>query len=342
MLVLGQPASDGFVLAIGITVALVPEGLLPTLTLSLAVGAQRMAADHALVRHLDAVETLGSTTFICTDKTGTLTRNEMSVVQVWTPEGRVAVDGSGYEPTAEVVGTDGARRAAAVAGAAARACSTGHAQQRDGSWVAQGDPMEAAIDVLARRLGADEPTPVLARFPFDPRRRRMSVVTATEVLVKGASDAVLPRCGEATAAEDVVHELAAAGLRVIAVARRPVGPALPTDADHAESGLELLGLLGLQDPPRADAKASIAACRRAGIQLAMVTGDHPATALAIAAQVGLRREGAPVVTGDDLPEDDDDLGRSGRPRRDRPEPHQPRSRSCGSPGRCRGVGTSWP
>ncbi len=308
MLVLGQPTSDGFVFAIGITVALVPEGLLPTVTLSLAVGAQRMAGRNALVRHLESVETLGSTTFICTDKTGTLTRNEMTVIEVWTPVGSIAVEGEGYGPDARVTGSDGARRAAGRAAGVARTCSTGHAVLDEGRWRAQGDPMEAAIDALARRLGIEAEPAVGRRFPFDPRRRRMSVVAGEVVLVKGAPDAVLPRCEVVDGAEAVLDALAARGLRVLAVAERPRGGKDPVDADEAEAGLVLLGLLAFEDPPRAEVHHALAGCRRAGVQVAMVTGDHPATARAIAEEVGLWLPGAPVLTGEDLPDDDEALG----------------------------------
>ena len=152
LLLVGTPASNGFLFAIGVTVALVPEGLLPTVTLSLAMGAQRMAARHALVRRLDSVETLGSTTFICTDKTGTLTQNEMSVVEVWTPAGRARISGTGYEPTGSVQTGEEAIPLLHLAHAAVR-CSTESAE--GGRWIARGDPMEAALDVLARRLGID-------------------------------------------------------------------------------------------------------------------------------------------------------------------------------------------
>jgi magnesium-transporting ATPase (P-type) len=135
-----------------VTVALVPERLLPTVTLSLAMGAQRMAARHGLVRRLESVETLGSTTFICTDKTGTLTRNEMAVIQVWTPAGGADIAGSGYDPTVPVDVTPGVLAPLRRISQAAADARPGRAVQRDGSWVAQGDPMEAAIDVLARRL----------------------------------------------------------------------------------------------------------------------------------------------------------------------------------------------
>ena len=318
----GTPARDGFLFAVGITVALVPEGLLPTLTLSLAMGAQRMAHKNALVRHLQAVETLGSTTFICTDKTGTLTRNEMSVVQIWTPVGSVHIQGEGYAPVAEILGSQQARSAAAQAASAAQFCSQGRAVEQQGSWVAIGDPMECAIDASFRRLSSSEspselseiPTAV-RRFAFDPQRRRASASTQDWLFAQGAPDAMFPLCVASShletslieSARKATEDLASQGLRVLAVARRPVGTTLWSSAEEAEQQLELLGLIGLQDPPRAEAKASIAACRSAGIKLAMITGDHPSTAQAIAEQVGLLGPHRLVLVGEELPKASADL-----------------------------------
>ncbi len=312
-LLTGTPATAGFLFAVGVTVAVVPEGLLPTVTLSLAIGAQRMAGRNALVRHLEAVETLGSTTFICTDKTGTLTCNEMAVVEVWTPTGVALVTGSGYEPTGTVEANDATRAALVEAARVATRCSTGFVVDEDGEWVARGDPMEAALDALARRVGVDRDTdrvadPDQARFVFDPRRRRMSVITAGLVLVKGAPDAILPRCIVPEGALEALQVLAGRGLRVLAVASRPWTASMPTTAAEAEDGLDLLGLIALQDPPRPHAAAAIEACRRAGIDVAMITGDHPATAEAIAREVGLVVGEARVVLGRDLPADDAMLG----------------------------------
>ena len=313
-LAVGSPPSDGFLFAIGVTVALVPEGLLPTVTLSLAMGAQRMAGRHALVRRLEAVETLGSTTFICTDKTGTLTRNEMAVVDVWTPAGTAHIAGCGYDPTAPLLVDEVLKSSLSMLARAGVRCSTGRAVQRDGQWVAQGDPMEAAIDTLARRLGLDvagdeTANPILRRYPFDPRRRRMSVVVGDRLFVKGATDALLTRCGQSASAGQALDSMANRGLRVLAVATRPATD-IGDDAspDDAEDHLELLGLLGLEDPPRPSAAGAIAACRHAGIRVAMVTGDHPATALAIAVQVGLSDPGDIVLEGKALPADEQALG----------------------------------
>ncbi|CAN5851531.1 cation-transporting P-type ATPase [soil metagenome] len=312
---LGMPPSDGFLFAVGVTVAVVPEGLLPTVTLALAIGAQRMARTQALVRHLEAVETLGSTTFICTDKTGTLTQNEMSVVQVWTPQGSARIHGLGYQPTAEI-DCDGDEVLGALRELAqvARWCSSGRVEQIDGTWHPRGDPMEAALDAFARRVGADAGDAALdavrAKFPFDARRRRMSVIVDNSVLVKGAPDALLPLCDNVSEAMAVVDELAGRGLRVLAIARRDLATdePRPFDAAGAERNLQLLGLVALEDPPRPAVADVLDRCRAAGIRVAMVTGDHPETAGAIAREIGLLCGDGAVVVGADLPTNLDDLG----------------------------------
>ncbi len=314
---LGRPVAEGYQLALGVTVALVPEALLPTVTLALAWGAEQMAKRQVLVRSLDAVETLGSTTFVCTDKTGTLTCNEMTVVEAWVPGGAAHVTGPGYGPRAEVRIEGAAARGGLEALAASGArCSRGYVREVEGTWRARGDPMEAAIDAFARRLGLDTDTARAGAhrdvtFAFDPHRRRMSVLADGSVLAKGAPDAILPLCTDAphlAAARALALDWGARGLRVLAVAGRPVGDDEPVDAASAERGLTLLGLLALHDPPRPDVAEALAACRRAGVRVAMITGDHPATAEAIATQVGLRSADGPVLVGADLPVDDDALG----------------------------------
>ncbi len=329
-LIVGTDASDGFLFAIGVTVALVPEGLLPTVTLSLAIGAQRMARRHALVRRLESVETLGSTTFICSDKTGTLTRNEMTVVEVWTPDGTATVHGEGYDPAGTVdAPTPGARAAVQATVRAARRCSEGYAELgEDGRWMIHGDPMEAAIDVLARRTGFDleadrTAAPTRSFLPFDPHRRRMSAIVtgeggAAELVVKGAPEAVLGRCvripsGDGTVAE-ALEAMAGAGRRVLAIAHRAVTAGAAAvdggepDPDVLETELTLLGLLAFEDPPREGTADAIRRCRDAGIAVGMLTGDHPRTARAIADRLGLRRPDDPVVDGSALPADEATLG----------------------------------
>lgn len=313
----GMPPSDGFLFAVGVTVAVVPEGLLPTVTLSLAIGAQRMARRHALVRHLEAVQTLGSTTFICTDKTGTLTQNQMAVVEAWTPSGVATIDGVGYEPSGAVTGhfvnaVDAVDALRPIAMGAVQ-CSSGRAEQIDGTWRARGDPMEAALDAFARRVGVDvvdlDSREVERKFAFDPRRRRMSVLIGGVVIVKGAPDSVLPLCTQVPGAAEALSRLAQRGLRVIAVASRELAPGeeSPSDAAAAERHLALLGLLALEDPPRPNVSEVMRDCRRAGIRVAMVTGDHPDTAAAIARETELSTDGR-VLLGSDLPEDLDQLG----------------------------------
>ena len=312
-ILVGSSIQDGFIFAVGVTVALVPEALLPTVTLSLAWGAELMAKRKVLVRNLEAVETLGSTTFICTDKTGTLTQNQMTVVEAWVPTGSLTVVGAGYGPDSEMTwsSSDGKQAIGELAIAAER-CSTGYVAEIDGRWIAHGDPMEAALDAFARRLGVDTEEDrradrVLRRFSFDPRLRRMAVVRADEVIVKGAPDVVLPLCGDDRGASAAVDLLTARGLRVLAVASGP-RRGTPERQEDCEHDLRLLGLVALEDPPREEVSDSLRRCRHAGIKVAMVTGDHPATATAIADEVGLRTPDAPVYLGADLPADDQHLG----------------------------------
>ena len=318
MMVGGDP-SEALVFAIGVTVALVPEALLPTVTLTLAWGAEQMARRNVLVRDLEAVETLGSTTVICTDKTGTITRNEMTVVEAWSPGAVARVREPGYSVVADVLVDPPAGRSdmQLLAGCAVR-CSEGYVVRVDGQWHAHGDPMEAAIDAFARRLGLEteawrSPVTDVVRFPFDPVRRRVSTIEAGVVRVKGAPDSILALCDDDPRAREAVTAMADRGLRVLAVAERslgvqPTADGFALDVDDVERSLTLVGLLGLEDPPRSDVPAALEACRDAGISVIMVTGDHPVTAAAIADAVGLRASGDRVLTGAELPADDQELG----------------------------------
>ncbi|MGH3332534.1 MAG: HAD-IC family P-type ATPase, partial [Nocardioidaceae bacterium] len=276
--VLGLDGTDAFLFAVGVTVALVPEGLLPTVTLSLARGAQLMAGRKALVRRLDSVETLGATTFICTDKTGTLTQNQMAVVETWTPAGTVTLRAHGYEPTSEHQGTDAAVTTMTFAAESAVLCVAGRVVQRDDRWVAEGDPMEAAIHCWALGVGwRDGHETVELRQPFTSDRLLSSVVVAGVSHVLGAPEAVLRRTPDAPAGTlTALHEMTHRGLRVVAVARRPWDPSHPPH--EAEERLELMALVGLEDPPRPDVADALQSCRDASIRVAMVTGDHPGTA----------------------------------------------------------------
>ncbi|MGH3478510.1 MAG: cation-translocating P-type ATPase, partial [Nocardioidaceae bacterium] len=305
---LGTGGTDAFLFGVGVTVALVPEGLLPTITLSLARGAERMADKHALVRRLEAVETLGATTFICTDKTGTLTRNEMSVVEVWTPSGTVTITGDGYVPTGTPHGSPRAIRDARGVTTSAARCIRGRVVERDDRWQAEGDPMEVAVDVLAHRLDASPPRgeTIRLRIPFTPDRLRSTVVADGIAHVLGAPEAVLARCVNGAArhqADDALSDLTDRGLRVLAVARSSG----PTVEGAEENDLVFLGLVGLEDPPRHDVAEALQACRMAGIAVAMVTGDHLGTAAAVGREVGLLGDQGLVAEGRDLPIDEDEL-----------------------------------
>jgi magnesium-transporting ATPase (P-type) len=308
---LGLSGTDAFLFGVGVAVALVPEGMLPTVTLSLARGAQNMAGRRALVRRLDAVETLGATTFICTDKTGTLTQNRMNAVEVVTPEGSVVVTGDGYGPVATLAGSGAAVDLARAAALAAVACVSGRAVEgADGEWHAQGDPMEAALHCLALRAGAEVPDHgATQRRPYSSDRMLTSALDVDgRVSVLGAPESVLQRCATGDGSvvlERQLERLTAGGRRVLAVARRTwTGEASP----RMEVDLELLGLVALEDPPRPDVREALAACREADIRVVMISGDHPRTAEAIAREVGLLEEGGLVVTGDQLPADDAELG----------------------------------
>lgn len=300
----GVPFWRDLILTIGIIVALVPEGLLPTLTLSLVLAAQRMARHHVLIRHLPSVETLGSVTVICTDKTGTLTENRMRVR-------RVFLDLHLQDADTPAPGHDLFFRVA-------RYCQDLTETRPDGRLELAGDPLEIALVEMAERL-SPQPAPASRsdEWPFDSERMRQSVVypdaDGQMLYCKGALERVLPLCesivlaGGAQALDEAARaailraqeEMAAAGLRVIALASRRLPPDCPRDAE--EQALCFCGLAGIEDPPRADVEAAIATCHGAGIQVIMVTGDHPGTAVAIARQIGLVRGDAPrVITGAEL------------------------------------------
>lgn len=311
-MILGLGVTHALLFGVGVMVALVPEGLLPTVTLSLARAAQRMAHGNALVRRLDAVETLGATTFVCTDKTGTLTMNQMEVQEVWTPRGTVVMTGGGYDPMGSAAGDPPALDAAVRAAAAAIACIRGRAVFAKDRWVAEGDPMEVALDVLARRLGvpAVDRATTSHRIPFTSETRYSAVVVNGNTMVIGAPDTLMPYCQvdggpDATAA---VEELAGRGRRVLAVAQSAGVRVHDGRVELGPDALELLAVVGIEDPPRTDVHEALATCRKADVRIAMVTGDHAATAAVIAREVGLLEPGGLVITGAELPADDESLG----------------------------------
>lgn len=314
----GVPLAELAMVAISQMVSMVPEGLPVAMTVALAVGMQRMAARGAIIRRLSAVETLGSTTVICTDKTGTLTRNEMTVVALWLADGRaLGVDARGIHADGALVEQgDAALRALLQACALCNdaqllAPDADHAQG-----ASLGDPTEAALLVLARQGGIDlaalrRGAPREAELPFDAQAQLMATQhrlddASTRVIVKGSPEAVLALCRAADepacrAARAQAEAMASQALRVLAFAQLDEAAIDPARGFAALGGrARLLGLAGQIDPPRASAREAVAACRAAGIRPVMVTGDHRLTGLAIARQLGLAGEGDRVVDGREL------------------------------------------
>ena len=309
---LGMSLNDRFVFAIGVIVALVPEGLLPTVTLSLALATQRMARRNALVRRLSSVETLGATNVICTDKTGTLTANQMTVRRIWMPGVDLVVDGVGYAPAGAVrvrAGTPDQSAVEEIARAGAL-CNDSSLEEREDGWHVVGDPTEGALLTLARKAGLDPAReahrlPRRAEIPFDSARKRMTTVHDTPkgltAYVKGAPGLLISRSTldergreEALAAAET---LARDSLRVLAIARRTGCAANEVSTGEVEQRLELLGLVGMQDPPRPEVADAVRSCRKAGIKVIMVTGDYGITAEAIAQRIGLIEGPARILEG---------------------------------------------
>jgi magnesium-transporting ATPase (P-type) len=325
-------------LAISQLVGMIPEGLPVAVTVALAVGVRRMARQRAVIRRLTAVETLGATSLICTDKTGTLTRNEMSVVAVQPAQGgEIDAHGVGYAPDGQLrrdgqvlrVGMDPALDALLEAVAL---CNDAHLlapADGEGGWRALGDPTEAALLALARRGGVDvdalsERLPRRAEWPFDPARRLMATAHGTDgprrILLKGAPEEIVPLCGGLDAAaireiERAQSAMADRALRVLAVAQVDSGT-LGEGPDRApwRGRAQWLGLVGQIDPPRPEAAESIAACRVAGIRTVMVTGDHARTGLAIARGLGMAGPDAEVMEGAELAAIDDETLQARLPR----------------------------
>jgi magnesium-transporting ATPase (P-type) len=350
----GVGLAESFIFAMGMIVAFVPEGMLPTVTLALALGTQRMARRHALVKRLSAVETLGSTTVICTDKTGTLTQNEMTVREVWAGGRRFSVSGTGYAPQGSFsqagrpvsASNDDLRRLLI----AAKLCNNARLLPPNGEtarWTALGDPTEAALLVSACKGGLDlahvaAQAPRIRELPFDSRRKRMSTIhdlsraepqirdrqqAARIAFVKGAPREVLDLCtriridGQVCPLDDELRtqilaandDYARAGLRVLAVAERPLDApgdkrdgATQWDAETIERELTFLGLQAMLDPPRPEVAAAVEQCRRAGIRIIMITGDYGLTAESIARRIGIVQGEHPrIISGVELDALDD-------------------------------------
>ncbi|MEZ7131553.1 cation-translocating P-type ATPase [Nonomuraea sp. AD125B] len=310
----GQPVELMVVTAISLVVAAVPESLPAVVTLSLALGARRMAGRQALVRRLHAVETLGSVTVLATDKTGTLTEGRMVVRHLWTPTAEATLTGTGYDPAGRFEGDPPAAFADLLTAAAL--CNDARLlKDEDGRWQALGDPTEAALLAAAAKAGLDRADlharhDRLAERPFDSACKRMSTLHArpggggVTVICKGAPEALLRPpvlTGDPEShlrAAEQAERYARAGYRVLAVARADLATA---PREVPEEGLDLLGLVAIVDPPRQAAAGAVADCRRAGIRPVLITGDHPGTARAIATELGIIGPGDPVADCRDLP-----------------------------------------
>jgi Ca2+-transporting ATPase len=317
----GEPVIQMFMFGIALAVAVVPEALPAVVTISLAIGVRRMVKRHALVRRLPIVETLGSTSIICADKTGTLTRNEMTVRQLFADGRLLEMTGAGYDATGEILeagrGIEPPESVRALLAAGVLA-SDARLVSRDGRAQVEGDPTEGALIVAAIKAGLDpgslnEPEPRVGEIPFTSERRRMTTLHKTAdggiiAYSKGAADEVLADCtSQLRSGRDVEltpvdreqlraveHRMAAEGLRVLALARKA-----GATVDEPESGMTLLGLVAMMDPPRPEARAAVRTCEAAGIRAVMITGDHPVTAGTVARELGMLTNGR-VVSGRDL------------------------------------------
>lgn len=327
-LVRGQPVIDMLLFGIALAVAVVPEALPAVVTISLAIGVQKMVKRNALIRRLPAVETLGSTSVICSDKTGTLTRDEMTVCQIYAGGQLFMVSGAGYTPVGEFSTNGGTPVAPTPAlirtlTAATLASDTRLVASENGSgmdWDIKGDPTEGALVVAAAKAGLhkdklDAITPRVNEIPFSSETKRMTTLhkigEGTTAYTKGAPEVVLSNCDRWLTADGVqvldeagrvqalaiAQQMAEQALRVLAIAEKP-----NVTLESAQSGMIFLGLAGMIDPPRPEAKDAIAVCKQAGIRPVMITGDHPVTARAVARELGLLNNGGRVVTGAELEE----------------------------------------
>lgn len=333
----GEKATEMLTAAVALAVGAIPEGLPAAVTITLAIGVGRMARQRAVIRRLPAVETLGSTTVICTDKTGTLTENQMTVRKLWTPNGDFQLSGSGYTPDGQLVDgggllvdarSDEALRWSLVVGAA---CNDARLSWQDGAWQVVGDPTEGALLVAAAKAGMDldhlhHALRRVTALPFSSERQFMSTLHrdidtgACTVLAKGAAERIVDLCGSQMDAlgapkpldrdriRSAADSLAAGGFRVLATAMLPVGDTADLNEERLIGALVFTGLQAMLDPSRAAATAAVAACHAAGIDVKMITGDHVGTATAVAEHVGVigtERDGR-VVTGAQLAQLDDD------------------------------------
>jgi magnesium-transporting ATPase (P-type) len=333
ILVRGMDAEETFMTMVAVAVAAIPEGLPAIISITLALGVQRMAKRKAIIRRLPAVETLGSVTVICSDKTGTLTLNEMSVREVIVKEGEAEVSGQGYRPEGEI--TLGGRKIDGDADPAlakimecAALCNDSRIREDEGSWRIEGGPTEGALLVLAVKGGVDldrlpEEKPRLDLIPFESENKYMATLNrdgeGTVIWLKGAPERVIERCRlqlngkneeeiDPAFWEDKIAEATGKGRRVLALAMKNSGGKKEKLEEDDLRDMVLLGLAGIVDPPRPESAAAVAECLSAGITVKMITGDHAATALAIAKEIGI--EGNEAITGRELEEmNDEELAR---------------------------------
>ena len=325
-LVRGFPPVDMFMAAVSLVVAAIPEGLPAIMTITLAIGVQRMARRNAIIRRLPAVETLGSVTIICSDKTGTLTKNEMTVQTVVTADDAYRVEGAGYVPEGafyaahKSIDPQDGHPVLAELLRSAMLCNESTIRKKDGRWVLEGEPTDGSLTALGLKAGLDakrlhEIHPRLATIPFDSAHKFMATLHQGEsgafLIMKGAPEAVLAACStqrtrhgdepiDRAAWEKLTHETARRGQRLLAIAIRPAGRSQNTltPAD-VQSGLTLLGITGIIDPPREEAITAVAACQRAGIRVKMITGDHAVTARTIGRALGIG-DGETSLSGHEL------------------------------------------
>jgi len=336
VLVWGRDWGEMLLAAVTIAVASIPEGLPAVMTVTLAIGVQTMAGRNAIVRRLPAVETLGSVTIICSDKTGTLTRNEMTAKTVRTAEHDIEVEGVGFEPEGGFLLDDaefdlGDDPAAMEMVRGGMLCNDGRLHREGDEWKPEGDPTETALIVLAHKAGFDpdeenDDWPRADSIPFASERRYMATLNRDPddvhfIYVKGAPERVLEMCSREQRGDDTAEldrdawssradEIAERGQRVLAIARKRIeGETGELEEDEAESDLTLLGLFGLMDPPREEAIEAVATCQRAGIRVKMVTGDHAITAKAIARELGIENADE-VLSGRELEDMSDEELRS--------------------------------
>ncbi|MFT7184094.1 MAG: Ca2+-transporting ATPase [Oceanicoccus sp.] len=310
---MGRDLLEMFMLSISLAVSVIPEGLPAVITLTLAIGVQKMAKENAIVRKLAAAETLGSTSVICTDKTGTLTQNQMTVQKVWVDEDVTQVTGIGYAPKGKIIGekTDALNQLLKIA----TLCNNSKLIQNKKKWEILGDPTEGCLLTLARKANIDieelnKKEVRTDELIFDSDRKRMSTVNDNTLLMKGAPDSVLEVCTHAYF-HGKVHKLttkmranimkvnddwAKEAHRVLSFAYKPV----KKDSKISENKMIFVGHVGVIDPPRKEVKAAIEECRKAHIKVVMITGDHALTAQAIGQKIGLYKEGDQVITGAQL------------------------------------------